>query len=87
MYLKLFQLLIAMKAGSWSEPKCVMELQRESRRIQLQGLCAIGSSSPAEPHFAVPGTALFPAPVSSADISEGEKMTIEPQILIDLLLQ
>lgn len=29
------------------------------------------------PHFAVPETALFPAPVSSAGISEGQKMTIE----------
>lgn len=54
------------------------ESQRQSERIQLQGLCAIGITSPAELHFAVPETALSPAPISSAGISEGEKMTIEP---------
>lgn len=53
------------------------DCQRQSERIQLRGLCAIGITSPAEPHFAVPETALFPAPISSAAISEREKMTIE----------
>jgi len=47
------------------------------RQRELQGLCAIGITSPAEPHFAVPETALSSAPVSSDGISQGEKMTIE----------
>lgn len=54
-----------------------MNLQGQSKRIQLQGLCGSGITSPAESHFTVPETALFPTPTSSDGISEGEKLTIE----------
>lgn len=55
----------------------MIEQQRQSDTMRLQGLCGIGNTSPAEPHFAVPETASSPAPISSAGISEGQKMTIE----------
>lgn len=47
------------------------------REYSCVGLRAIRITSDAQPHFAVSETALFPASLSSAAISEGEKMTIE----------
>lgn len=52
--------------------------------MRLQGLRAIGIAPHAEPRLALSETAPFPAPVASTGISEGEKMTIEHQILTDL---
>lgn len=64
-----------MQVGRSRKGERAREIQNE--RMQLQRLYAIGITSPAEPHFAAPETALFPVPISSAAISEEEKMTIE----------